>query len=222
VALAKALLALTALVLASAAAAVADNPTIRITQEDQTKAQSALLRVGDFGAGWTGGPVKPSKLSAPSCPGFNPKESDLVVSGHAEARFSYGHGAVILDQDTQVLESADAVAQDFSRSVGPKLPDCLAYQLKNANKALVSNAVVKEISFPKVGSVSVAYRAVITTTQNGHRGRFIRDFVFFGQGRFEFSIVVDAPSIDAAQVVPFEQAMVQILVRRSKSSSNVA
>ncbi len=74
------------LALVCAAAALADNPTVRINAADQAKADASLLRLKDFGVGWAGGPKTPSKLTAPSCPGFNPKESDLVVSGHAEAR----------------------------------------------------------------------------------------------------------------------------------------
>ena len=51
---------------------------------------ASLLRLHDFGAGWTGGSETPSKLTAPSCPGFDPKESDLTVSGHAGELY-FGH-----------------------------------------------------------------------------------------------------------------------------------
>jgi hypothetical protein len=207
--------------LACASAAYADNPTVRIAKADQAKAEQALLRLHDFGVGWTGGKRTPSKLSAPNCPGFDPKESDLVVTGHAEARFTYGRGGVIFDQDTQVLESSQAVATDFARTIQPKLSGCLARQLKASGKGTVVSVDVNPLTFPHVGSVSAAYRASITVRSHGRLGRIVSDFVFFGQGRFEFSLNVVAPAFEAGQLVPFEQAMVEKLVSRA-ATGNVA
>ena len=207
------------LALVCTGAALADNPTVRINTADQAKADAALLRLKDFGVGWTGGPkVPPSKLTAPSCPGFNPKESDLVVTGHAESQFTL-RGQASLDQDTQVLESATAVKKDFARSVQPKLQACLAYQLKSAKGVI--DASVQPLALPRVGDVSAAYRALITVRVNGRKARYIRDFVFFGQGRFEFTIVVDGPTAAASQLTPFETGMARILVKRVPSG-NVA
>jgi hypothetical protein len=208
------------LALACAGAALADNPTVRIDSADQARAVASLVRLKDFGVGWTGGPKTATKLTAPNCPGFNPKESDLVVTGHAEAQFSY-HGQVILNQDTQVLETAGSVKTDFSRTVQPKLAGCLAYQLKSSGKGEVTAASVKALALPRVGDVSAAYRAVITVRVNGKSGKFIRDFIFFGRGRLEYSLVVDGPMAEADQLVPFETAIAKILVKRAPTG-NVA
>src|SRR5438876_12443951 len=86
---ARTLLAAALVALVCTAAAFADNPTVRIVKADQAKAEASLLRLHDFGVGWAGGSRTPSKLTAPKCPGFDPKESDLTVTGHAEARFTY-------------------------------------------------------------------------------------------------------------------------------------
>jgi hypothetical protein len=210
------------LALACTGAALADNPTVRINAADQAKAVTSLVRIKDFGVGWTGGPKTPSKLTAPSCPGFNPKESDLVVTGHAEARFSYTRGGVIFDQDTQVLESAAAVKTDFARVVQPKLADCLAYQLKSSGKGNVLSVSVRKLGLPPIGDVSAAYRASVTIkTSTGKSAKIVSDFVFFGKGRFEYSLNVVAPAVEGDQLVPFESAMAQILVKRTPSS-NVA
>jgi hypothetical protein len=210
------------LALACAGAAFADNPTVKINPADQAKAAASLLRLKDFGVGWTGGPKTPSPLTAPSCPGFNPKESDLVVTGHAEARFTYTSGAVIFDQDSQVLESADTVKTDFARSVTPKLSDCLAYQLKSSGKGSVLSVSVRKLALPPIGSVSAAYRAtMMIKTTAGHTAKWVSDFVFLGQGRLEFSINVVAPAIAGDQLVPFETAMARILVKRAPTG-NVA
>jgi hypothetical protein len=204
-----------ALALVACGAALADDPTVRISQADQKKAEAALLRLADFGAGWTGGMKAPNKLTAPSCPGFNPKESDLVVTGHAEARFSYARGGVTLAQDTQVLESSKAVATDFARTIHPQLPACLAYQLKASGKGQILAVTMRKLSLGRIGSVGAAYRARVTIRVNGRTGKLIRDFVFFGQGRYEYSLVVDAPLFQADQLASFEKTIAQILVKRS-------
>jgi hypothetical protein len=205
--------------LVAAAAAAADAPTVRITKADQAKAESALLQLSDFGVGWTGGKRTPSKLTAPKCPGFNPKESDLTVTGHAEARFTYARGSVVFDQDNQILKSADAVTTDFARVIGPKLTDCLAYELKSSAKSVVS-ASVRTLPFPKLGDVTAAYRATVILRVGGHKVTFVRDYIFIGVGRLEYSLAVDAPAVLEKQLLAFEQAMAKNLIK--KSGANVA
>lgn len=205
--------------LVAAATAAADAPTVRITKADQAKAEATLLQLSDFGVGWTGGKRTPSKLTAPKCPGFDPKESDLTVTGHAEARFTYARGGVVFDQDNQVLKSADAVAQDFARVIGPKLSGCLAYELKASDKSIVS-ADVRSLAFPKLGDVTAAYRATVVVRVGGHKVTFVRDYIFIGIGRLEYSLAVDAPAVLGKQLLAFERAMAQNLIK--KSGANVA
>jgi hypothetical protein len=213
------------LALACASAALADNPTVKINPADQAKADASLLRLKDFaGVGWTGGPKTPTKLTAPGCPGFNPKESDLVVTGHAEAKFIYTStsGKVIFDQDSQVLASADAVKTDFARSIQPKLADCLAYPWKSTKTAKVVSVAVRQLGLPRIGNISAAYRVtVVIKTSTGLTERIVSDSLFFGQGRFEFAINVLAPASAGDQLVPFETMMARVLVKRAPTG-NVA
>src|SRR5277367_710437 len=121
------------------ATALGDAPTVRFTNADQAKASAALLRRVDLGAGWAGGPVPASSLTPPNCPGFSPKESDLVVTGHADARYSFKEAGVELDQDVEVLSTDDSVLKDFARTISPQLGRCIGYQLeKTANVTGVS------------------------------------------------------------------------------------
>jgi len=207
------------LALVGAAAAAADAPTVRITRADQAKAEATLLTLKDFGVGWTGGKRTPSKLTAPKCPGFDPKESDLTVTGHAEARFAYARGSVVFDQDNQVLKSASAVTTDFARVITPKLTDCLAYELKSSDKSIVS-ASVRKLAFPQLGDTSAAYRGTVVVRVGGRKVTFIRDYIFIGIGRLEYSLAVDAPAVLGRQLLAFEEAMAQSLVKRS--GANVA
>lgn len=217
---AKSLLAGVVLALAFAAAAAADDPTVRITKADQEKAEAALLKLKDFGVGWTGGPRTPSKLTAPKCPGFNPKESDLTVTGHAEARFTYARGSVVFDQDTQVLESAKAVSTDFARVIQPKLKDCLAYELKQSGKGQIVSVVVRELPFPRVGDETAAYRGTMVIRAGTRKVTFVSDFIFIGQGRLEYSLNVVAPAVLGNELASFEQSIAQKLIK--KAGANVA
>jgi hypothetical protein len=195
-----------------ATVALGDSPTVKITKADQAAAVAALLRQSDFGAGWRGGPTTPSKLTAPSCPGFNPKESDLVVNGHAEAKFSFPQSGVEFDQDVQVLATPEAVQKDFARTVRPQLAECLAYQLRKASN--VTRVTVSKIQFPSVGTVSAVYRATILVQGPNGAAKFLSDYVFFGEGRLEYAFNVVAPVGAGDQLVRFESAMAEILLKR--------
>jgi hypothetical protein len=210
--------ALIGLVWTSAAtAAVTDSPTVRITNADQAKARAALLRPSDLGAGWLGGPIKTSPLSPPNCPGFDPKESDLVVTGHADARYTFKRAGVELDQDVQVMLNDAAVQTDFARSVSPKLARCLAYQLEKLPH--VVRVRVVRMPFPRTGSVSAVYRAAIEVQTPKGRGTLLSDYVFFGQGRVEYEFTVIAPLGARDQLAQFELGLAQILLRRASAGS---
>jgi hypothetical protein len=210
---AKSLLAAALLALACAAAAVADDPSVRIRSADQARAVRALLRQTDFGVGWRGGRTTATKLTSPSCPGFNPKESDLIVTGHAEAKFAFQQSGVTVNQDVQVLVNEGAVRKDFSRTIRPPLAGCLAYQLRKASN--VTGVTVKRITFPAVGTTSAAYRATIVVQGANGPGKLLSDYVFFGEGRLEYAFNVIAPVGAGDQLVRFESALAEILLRRA-------
>jgi hypothetical protein len=199
--------------LISTAAALGDAPTIRITKADQAKATAALLHRSDVGAGWTGGAVKASPLTPPKCPGFDPKESDLTVTGHADARFTFAAAGVELDQDVQVLKSASAVLLDFRRTISSKLASCLQLQLTKLSN--VKAATVTRVSFPPTGAVSAVYRAMIDVKHGTQTGKLISDYVFFGEGRFEYEFTIVAPVGTRSQLARFESGLAAILLKRA-------
>jgi hypothetical protein len=214
---AKSLLATAVVALAFALAAVASatGPEVRISKADQAHAVAALLQRSDFGAGWEGGETRPSTLGVPSCPGFDPSQSDLVVTGHADARFSFAPGDVVLEQDVEVLSSAAQVREDFGRTIVPKLAPCLAYQIRQSPK--VVSARVQRIPFPSTGWASAAYRATVVLNGVGEKASVLSDFIFFAQGRVEYSFNVIAPVENRSQLVRFELAIAQMILKRAGS-----
>ena len=195
------------------ASALADAPTVRITSADQARAVALLLRLTDFGAGWQGGQVRATPLTPPNCPGFDPQESDLVVTGHADARYTFPHAGVELDQDVQVLKSAAMVQTDFARSISPQLATCIGEQLGQMHN--VDDATVARLPFPPTGTASAVYRATITLKNGGPAGPLLSDYVFLGEGRVEYEFTVIAPSAAAAQLTRFELGLAQMLLRRA-------
>ena len=130
-------------------------------------------------------------LTAPNCPGFNPKESDLVVTGHADARYMFRRATSSSTRTSQVLKSAAAV-QDGLRA------DDLA-----GGSAGASPAAEK---LPSVTATSVDARRVPADRRRERRlpGRrspserqderqLLSDYVFFGAGRIEYEFTVVAP-----------------------------
>jgi hypothetical protein len=198
----------------SVLAARVDNPRLKIDPADQAWAQQTLLRLDDFGLGWHGGIIKSDRPQGPTCPGFDPKASDLVVTGHANASFTNPSARVQVSLDSQVMQTADAVRADFDRTIQPPLPACLAYQLKQGPR--IASVTVVQIPFPKIAPVSAAYRATITVRTNAGTAKVLSDFVFLGDGRVEFSLNVVAPSVFHQQLVPFEADMARMLVKRTK------
>ncbi len=198
------------------ATALGDAPTVRFTNADQAKASAALLKHVDLGVGWAGGPITASPLTPPNCPGFSPKESDLVVTGHADARYSFKEAGVELDQDVEVLSDADSVMKDFARTVSPGLGNCIAYQLEQT--ANVNKVTVSRVAFPKTGAVSAAYRAELEVRTPHGEGKLLSDYVFFGEGRVEYEFTVIAPVGARDQLAGFEARLAQILLRRAAGS----
>jgi hypothetical protein len=208
----KSLVASLALGALLAPSALADSPVLRIDANDQAWAAQALLRASDFSHGWQGGPVKSQKPAGPDCPGFEPKASDLVVSGHATASFKNQRAGVQIVLDTQVMETVAYLQKDFARTIQPGLPGCLAHQLKQGEG--INAVTVTPLAFPKVGAVSAAYRAVVTLRSRGRTAKVISDYVFFGNGRLEYSLNVIAPLRYKQQLVSFEVEMARMLVKR--------
>jgi hypothetical protein len=191
---------------------LADTYTVKLDAGDQHWANEALLTPRDVPLGWHGGTTSPSKPTGVSCPGFDPKASDLVVTGYANASFENGNAGVHVEQDLLVLSTSAAVQKDFTRTIQPPLPACLEYQLKRS--AHVTSVKVEPLAFPRIGSVSAAYRASITVQLKNGTAKFLRDFVFFSNGRLELSLTVDAPARYRQQLQPFEAEMARILVKR--------
>ena len=79
-------LAVAAVALATAVAVPAGDgkEQIKLNAADQAAARAVVIRRADLGSsGWAGGPLKPDLSTGPTCPNYDPKVSDLVLTGAA-------------------------------------------------------------------------------------------------------------------------------------------
>ena len=149
------------------ASAPPNRPQIRFNPADRAAARAAVLRRVDLGsAGWTGGTVKPNLSSTLSCPGYKPKQSDLVLTGAAEADFH--HAGIEIRSIAQVLKTRSMVARDWKRTVvDPRAFACLRRMLSKqltANERLVS---FRKLAFPRLAQYAGAYRLLIASGRRG-------------------------------------------------------
>jgi hypothetical protein len=118
-----------ALVPVATASSPPNKEQVRFTKADQAAARAAVVRKADLGSGWGGGATKPDTSSKMSCPGYEPKQSDLVLTGAAQT--VWGRSGVQLQSIAQVLKSPAMVARDWQRTVvDPRALGCLRYILR--------------------------------------------------------------------------------------------
>jgi hypothetical protein len=134
--------AVIALVLVLCGAALADNYTYRRTSRDDATAASITVKRGVFPTTLqlTGGRVKPDETpNTDTCNGRTPKQSDLVVTGDAETRYSSKTtGIATIDSQVTLLESAAMVRTDFARQLPTLTRSCTVQQAKQEHLKLLS------------------------------------------------------------------------------------
>jgi hypothetical protein len=160
-----ALVALCIGVPAVALAAADTDPKKRLTAADQAKARSVVLKRTDFAAGWKKMPAPPE--SDEPCPGFNPDNSDLTISGEAIGNFEHTQGVPTILSFADVYVSQVDAAKSWTRTVKPALVRCFGhFFLKGAQEDGVKAKIVSQgrIAFPKVAPRTAAFRIVARLT----------------------------------------------------------
>jgi hypothetical protein len=203
-----------------ASASVADKEQIHLTKAGQAAARAAVLRKADLGTapGWTGGAKKPDLSSTPDCPGFRPKQSDLVVNGAAETVFK--HPGIEFDTEAQVLETAHMVKLDWQRTaIAPQILPCLrTAAAKNAGTA--SHVVsIRRISFPRLATYTTAIRILFDVKSPSATTpvRVFVDVVLVGRGRTELTLTTTAPLLANSVVRPAEVRLAKVLAGRIRA-----
>lgn len=214
-------MAVVALATAVPASAANERPKIRFTTAGQAAARAAVITRADLNtpAGWTGGAVKPDLSPGPPCPGFRPKQADLVMTGAAEATFRHtsGYGFNTL---AQVMQSAKMVRLDWQRTVAdPRVTGCLRRAIKQeARTSKYKFISLARLAFPRLTPLTRAYRVIYDQGTGKKKTRIFLDLVSIGHGRTELLMSTSGPLIGADSVLDAEVSLGRRLVARVKQS----
>ena len=196
-------------------AASADNYRFGFTAVGQAAARAVVLRRADLGAvvSWKGGAKKPDLSAQPTCPNYQPKLSDLVVTGAAES--DYSTVGLELDSEVEVLQTAAMVRLDLLRSVTATFLPCLRSQFAaSARTKLVS---LRRIPFPHLATFTAAFRLVTDIAVPAGTERVVVDVVVVGSGRTEITLTSTAPLVNKQVVAAADLRLVRILVGRARA-----
>lgn len=212
-------LAASAVVLVSAPGVFAGDgkQQVKLNKRDQAAARVAVLRRTDLGSsGWQGGSVKPDLSSTPNCPHFQPKVSDLVVTGAAETAFN--RSSLEFSSVAEVLETRRMVRLDWRRSVVPRAAvPCLRRTLANGLPAGARIVSFARVPFPHVGTRSARFRGVIRIDVLGRTTRLVTDIVITFSSRTEITLNAAGPASAARSISATEARLARALVSRVRA-----
>jgi len=216
-----ALLVVLVAALAAVAAAVADptDPRITISKADQAYASELVLRFNDLGPAWSGGPVKPVSLKIPVCPGNQPNNRDLTITGHAESTLTLESAGLQVDSDVLVFKSPARMAKLAKRVLQPvSLLTCLRFDLlKQVAGQGVTIVGISQLPVAKAGDGAKLYRVTLAVKSNGQTVSVFNDFLFVSKGRSQFFISVVALSTEKGQLPSLENHVAMTLAARANA-----
>jgi hypothetical protein len=197
-----------AAVLAAAQAASANR--VHTNPADQAAAKRGVLRLSDLPAvtSWKAEHVSVGAVAAatpsPSCKGFDPKNSDLITTGHAVSQFS-APGAEVQNQVT-MLSTERMVELDWQRTMVARLGPCLRQAFLRGGGGLHVVSLQK-LPFPKVAPHAAAYRLTYGIEVKGRSTVGAADFIVLAGGRFEITFFLVANLGPRSQLASGEAGM---------------
>lgn len=209
------------LVVPALAFAAAGDPKKRIAPADQKKAASIVLKRVDLAAGW-------KRVHTPdngdlTCPGFNPDESDLTLTGESESEFSSTDGARYVSTSSSIYISVKDALASWTRNVKPALARCIAHFLREGIAADGGKATILKqdrIAFPRIAPRTVAFRVAARVTFTSSGTTVTRPLTIhvigLGRGRGDATLLAMSPGagIPAGALRAFSRALA---VRLQKS-----
>ena len=200
--------------LPAVALAADTDPRKKITAADQAKARSILLKRTDFAAGWKKVPTTPD--SDATCPGFNPDESDLTLTGEAESDFEHTQGLLSVASHSEVYATKADALKSWTRSDKPATARCIGYFFREgvtAEGTKVKIISAGRMAFPKLAPRTTAFKVVarLNVTDSGKTSTVpvTIQLIAFGQGRGDTAMLAISPGtgIPTADLRAFGQVL---------------
>ena len=204
--------------LVSIQAAFADRLPIQYTAADQAAARAVVLKRSDFGAStaWKAVPAKPD-FSSSACGGYEPKRSDLTVTGASASHWRNASALVSFQTETWVMKTAEMVRVDWQRVVEhPTFLRCRA-EADAASEPSVKLASFKRTAFPRIAPFARRYRMVVDYTAQAQTLRVLVDVILLGKGRTEISLLATGPYAARSSFDGAELRLARALLSRAKA-----
>lgn len=180
------------------------DPKKRITPADQAKARSMVLKRSDFATGWKPVKVQPNAEEL-VCPGYDPDESDLTLTGETRVEFDYPQGVASAASFSAVYVSKSDAVKSWTRNNKPAIADCIGqYFRKGLNGPGTTVKIVSagRMAFPKLAPRTTAYKVVarVSFTANGQTQTlpFTIQFFALGRGRGDTAMYAVSPGTGVA------------------------
>jgi len=216
-------LVVAAALLCAATAAATPGPVIQHTSAGTQLAQSSLLRVGDFGSGWTSSAAAGAARGLNfSCSGFGPKQNDVVEIGTADSpQFKGGAIGPFVNQRTSVYESSKAARTLWGRAIKPKIADCVAQSLNALRSRGVTVSITASNTIPlgAIGDGAAGYR-IVATLSGKSRIKTYYDMIFLNGGRTITQLTIS--QFQKPVPLKWEVALAKIAARRLGAGGPVA
>jgi hypothetical protein len=181
------------------ALAAEGEPKKRIVPADQKKAAAIALKRTDLAAGWKRVRT-PESGDDLTCPGFNPDESDLTLTGESESEFDSTDGTRYLASFSSVYVSAKDALASWTRNVKPALARCLGHYFREGIAEEGGTAAITRqgrIAFPRFAPRTAAFRVVsrVSFTEAGETTTipFTIHLIALGRGRGDVGLLAMGP-----------------------------
>jgi hypothetical protein len=105
----------------AASSADADKLQRQLTPAGQAIARAAVIHKSDLGPTWTGSIKKSEDTDdGTECPGYEPKESDLILIGSASSNWQKSSPFMSFVSESEVLKTPAMARLDWNRTFGPR------------------------------------------------------------------------------------------------------
>jgi len=203
---------------ACAQAAGGNQEKLRLTPAGEASARAAIVRKTDLNKSWAGGVSQqpPDPHAQLPCAGelaWSPKESDIVVTGAAQAHYDITR-VVELASFAQAVQTPEMAIRGWQRWTTAMFVRCLRAAIEAPGVPVTS---VGRVSFPAIGSFSAAYRAVAGGKAQGPY-QFVQDWILIAEDCVRLRLIVTTYAAYEAGVSKLERRLATVLAARASAA----
>lgn len=187
-------------------------PAMKHTTADMTTAKASLVKVADFGKGWTG-QASPQTGVMLSCSGHSVSGAGIVETGAASSpNISSNVPGTFVSQNTSVYATSAEATTYWQRAVTPGLVTCVAQTLEALRSRGINVTITSQgkLRLSTALAHAAAYRVVATVGKN--KLTYYLDVIVLGEGRAITSLTIT--SIQAPTSAKVENALASIITSR--------